>query len=104
MRVRYDLKKLLKEANGKGILPGYIPWNVVKKVAKLRDGYKCQGCRSMSKKLDVHHIVHRPWHLKDLISLCHSCHMQEHGAPVEEPTLAQTRSAHSRAKRTFAKT
>lgn len=102
MSFRYDLNKLLKEANKKGKLPGYIPWNIVKKVVLLRDDHRCQGCRSKRKKLEVHHLFHRPYYLRDLTSLCHDCHMQEHGAPVGEPTLGRIKPIHSRAKKKFA--
>lgn len=101
---RYDLYKLLKEANKKGKLPGYIPSDMVKKVVLLRDGYTCQGCRSKDKKLEMHHLIYRPYFLRDFISLCHDCHMQEHGAPVEEPTLGRIKPKHRRAKEKFAKT
>ena len=45
-----------------------------------RDGFACQGCKSSSKTLNVHHALYRkgfqPWgyELSELITLCEDCH------------------------------
>lgn len=79
-RRKYDPKQLLEQAMKNYMrLPGRIPWKVIREVVKLRDEYRCKGCWSTDKELEVHHQIRRPWHLTDLVSLCESCHLQEHG-------------------------
>lgn len=63
-------------------------WNKVKKMARERDGYRCQQCGEKEGKeaLDVHHIVpyrffNGDWRkanrLSNLISLCKRCHRKQ---------------------------
>ena len=84
-----NLKKGLKgERNGNwkgGIM--YEPYSKrfnekLKEQIRKRDNYRCQECRftqeQLKRKLDIHHIDFNKKNSNpnNLISLCHSCHMQ----------------------------
>ena len=56
-------------------------WDKIRYLIYLRDNFTCQKCGKRNISLDVHHII--PFlesfdnSLKNLISLCRSCHMKE---------------------------
>jgi len=71
-----------------GLTPVIYPlgWtNTYKEQIRHRDNYRCQvcGCHEVecTRKLHVHHIDYNKFNLreKNLISLCHSCHMKTNG-------------------------
>ena len=58
-------------------------WRVVRKLALIRDGFKCRKCKS-KKNLHVHHLNGWAWFrelrfiLSNLITLCSICHGEYH--------------------------
>lgn len=58
--------------------------NYLRELVRERDNYECQKCgvpqRECNKRLDVHHIDNNRNNLslKNLVSLCHSCHTHTH--------------------------
>ena len=55
-------------------------WCKTRTKALLRDKHECRHCGSKV-QLEVHHITYKRIYkekLKDLITLCKSCHMKEH--------------------------
>jgi len=56
-------------------------WDKIRYLVYLRDKFTCQDCEIKGIRLDVHHIipflVSRDNSLKNLISLCRSCHMKQ---------------------------
>lgn len=53
-----------------------------------RDGYKCARCNS-TKALQAHHLTYERLgneRLADLITLCRTCHEQEHGRKFTNDT------------------
>lgn len=70
---------------GKSFVPYPLGWtNTFREQVRYRDGYKCQFCgvseSECKSKLHVHHIDcnKNNLSLKNLISLCRSCHSTEH--------------------------
>ena len=64
-----------------------IEWNdILKKEIRKRDNYTCQICgkKQNKKKLDVHHIdeIKKNNNPKNLISLCHHCHVLIHNKKI----------------------
>jgi hypothetical protein len=56
-------------------------WAVVSRLARHRDGNRCQLCGTTDGPLDVHHLTYERRgfeRLEDLITLCHVCHFAEH--------------------------
>lgn len=77
-------------------------WHMQRRLARTRDGYRCQHCgisqKKLERSLDVHHIIpfrefgiaryEEANHLSNLISLCTSCHKRaEHGVIPVQPCL-----------------
>jgi len=61
-----------------------------------RDGFQCVKCEK-KRNLQVHHLTYERLgceHLKDIITLCRSCHKKEHGTKV-----ARKKRAKKKAKR-----
>lgn len=57
-------------------------WMGVRQLVITRDGNKCTRCDN-TKRLQAHHITYENHfnehnHLEDLITLCKSCHLEEH--------------------------
>jgi RNA-directed DNA polymerase len=47
---------------------------------KIRDGYRCRQCGSYHQRV-VHHLKGTTSHeVEDMMTLCRSCHLQEHGS------------------------
>lgn len=63
-----------------------INWLSIKKTIKIRDNYTCQIC-GVNKRLHVHHKDKNRWNnkLENLITLCNSCHLSQHGKNFEKP-------------------
>lgn len=63
-------------------------WNLIRRSALKRDGYRCQHCGSTT-GLSVHHIIPLSSGgdstAANLRVLCHDCHQKEHGHPVHSP-------------------
>ncbi len=71
-------------ASLRGVLPPF--WNIIRRSALQRDGYRCQVCGGGT-DLSVHHVIplsaggdSTPGNLR---VLCRSCHQREHGRPAE---------------------
>ena len=63
----------------KGKEPPY--WNELRSAVITRDGHKCRLCGERE-NLSIHHIIHKektgPDSLRNLLTLCASCHTQMH--------------------------
>lgn len=61
---------------------GRHAWRLAREAARARDGNRCRGCGS-TKALAVHHVTPiskggAKYELSNLITLCRSCHVQQH--------------------------
>ncbi len=57
-------------------------WRYVRNLVLIRDGNKCTKCNGTT-RLEAHHLTYKNHynehkHLEDLITLCRSCHKEEH--------------------------
>ena len=61
-------------------------WEIIRDMVLKRDKYKCKKCVA-TYKLQVHHKTYENHfrehnHLKDLVTLCESCHKKEHAKKI----------------------
>ncbi|TDX52151.1 HNH endonuclease [Orenia marismortui] len=93
-------KKLLKAIKAGNVRKFYKSsiWQAIRKQVLIRDNHECQKCKEKGKfsKADcVHHIKHlREFPLlalvlSNLISLCNSCHNEEHPEKLKKYRAGQ---------------
>ena len=76
-------------------------WQHKRRWVLFRDGRQCQHCGSRT-QLEVHHRHYRNLgceKLEDLITLCKTCHQQQHGKPAKNHAKKRQRHFNQRNKR-----
>lgn len=86
-RASHVQAKIRQRAGGKRVTRAYqaylqsAEWKARRQATLTRDGHRCTACQS-TERLEAHHLTYervgfeRPG---DLVTLCHLCHMLEHG-------------------------
>ncbi|MCP4351767.1 MAG: hypothetical protein GY795_40410 [Desulfobacterales bacterium] len=86
--VQVDIARLNSpELNGKEYQKSSRPDENLRTAALMRDGYMCRVCSKKRVRLEAHHIVFRNRGgkdtIKNLITLCESCHKKVHDGKVK---------------------